>query len=199
MELKKISEFDIFCRKLGEKYRKDYYSICKNPDYNNSKTLNNKLSAQQYIQAASEQIYYYWLQRKLPTIDHDVKVNPPKDVDLYFDGFPYNLRIEIKTQEIDEMKNSYDPNTIEIKQDHRYDNDSLEKSKSYNSFHQTASTLAEDINLSTLITGKKAKEGKLNDLKLDTFLTSANSKMLLPDQKTINSLLICLDTFSMFE
>lgn len=194
------TQFDKFCNKLGEKYKNDYLLICDDNKYNNMKTLDQKLdSPQKYIQAASEQIYYYWLKKRCPKIQYDVKINPPKDVDLYCDELDFNLRIEVKTPEIDKLDEKYDSNVITLKMDHRYDNLPKENSPSYKNFQDKMKEISEQLNIHSAETGKVVKIGKNEDLKIKTFLDSANEKMNPSDDKTINSLLICLDTSKLGE
>lgn len=195
-----MSQFDIFCNKLGYIYKKDYFSICDDEEYNKEKTLDDKHnSPQKYIQAASEQIYYYWLRKKYSSLEHDRIVNSPKDVDIFYDGKPYNLRIEVKTPEMDKLSEKYDASVIKMKMDHRYDNLPPQESPSLKAFNDVMGDIKVQINQHTEESGKSADIAKNDDLKIDTFLKSANEKMILPDDKTINALLICLDTQTLCE
>jgi len=196
-----MSQFDIFCNKLGEKYKNDYFSICDDEEYNKEKTLDDKHnSPQKYIQAASEQIYYYWLREKYSSLEHDRIVNFPKDVDIFYDGKPYNLRVEVKTPEMDKLSEKYDASVIKMKIDHRYDNLSPQESPSLKAFNEVRDDIKDQINQQhTEESGKSADIAKNDDLKIDTFLKSANEKMISPDDKTINALLICLDAQTLCE
>ena len=54
-----MKEFDKFCIKLGDDYKNNYHIICTDNEYNDGKALDLKINKQQFIQASSEQIYYY--------------------------------------------------------------------------------------------------------------------------------------------
>lgn len=195
-----MSQFDKFCNKLGDKYKNDYFLICNDEEYNKEKTLDDKHnSPQKYIQAASEQIYYYWLRKKYSLLEHDHRVNSPKDVDIFYDGKPYDLRIEVKTPEMDKLSDKYDASVINIKMDHRYDNLPPQESPSLKAFNDVMGEIKAQINQHSEESGKSADIAKNDDLKIGSFLESANEKMLLPDDNTINVLLICLDTQTLCE
>ena len=183
-----MSQFEEFCGKIGQTYKNDYFKICSDSEYNKAKTLDDKHnSPQKYIQAASEQIYYYWLKKKFPTLQHDIKVNSPKDVDLYNGDNYFNIRIEVKTPEIEKLNKDYDSNVITLKMDHRYDNFPKDISPSLNNFQIAMNEIMEQIKPHAAEIGKKVEIAKNEDLKLKTFLDKANEKMIRSDDKTINA------------
>lgn len=185
-------QFDVFCNKLGDKYKNDYFNVCTNNKYNESKALNQNLEPEQYIQASSEQIYFYWLSKKFKNICWDKKLNPPKDVDIYVENSgKYNLSIEVKTPEI---KLDMNPNRLELSQNHKYDTLPRDISPSYAAFNFAIDQILNEINSNTSIHNKEAVKGKIDDLKIKDYLESANQKMQEINKDTINILLICLDT-----
>ena len=104
-----MTQYDDFCKKLGDKYKTDFEYICTDDEYNSKKALFAEMDIHQYIQAAAEQVFYYKLKKQLGTIIPDQNVNPENgaDVDLYYDGEPYNLRIEVKTPVLFENTEKY--------------------------------------------------------------------------------------------
>lgn len=193
----KMEEFEKFSKKLGKNYRQGFKSVCTDKAYNLEKTLKQGISEDQFIQAATEQMYYYWLKKKNEGItSHDKRVNAgnKKDVDICYDGSPYNLRIEVKTPVIDDIYSPKDQSVLHGIMDHKYDVLPRDVSPSYASFAETFNYLNGLINATTSQHGKTAITENLKDLKLKDYLSSANEKMIDSDNQTINILLVGLNT-----
>lgn len=182
-----MSQYEEFCNKLGNKYKSDFESVCNDGEYNFKKALYTEMDIHQYIQAAAEQVFYYKLKKQLGTIIPDKNVNPENgtDVDLYYDGKPYNLRIEVKTPVLFENTKKYKDDinngiTIHGQQVNRYP----EAMVSRKDMAVALSNVIKAFN-------GKAAERKMEDNKIKDYLEGAQSKMVNPDDNTINALLIC--------
>lgn len=188
-----MSQFEDFCNKLGGKYKKDFETVCKDDSYNEEKCLNQSLNVHQYIQAASEQMFYYSLEKVCSPLGHDVKINPENgtDVDVSFDGAPFHLRVEIKTPELFENTDTYAKNKkagIEMygEQDHRYPEEIIKREDIEGQLESLTSAI-----------GSKATIKRPRDNKIKDYLEGAQEKMVESDASTINILLICLDSDEM--
>lgn len=182
-----MTQYDDFCKKLGDKYKTDFESICTDDEYNSKKALFAEMDIHQYIQAAAEQVFYYKLKKQLGTIITDQNVNPENgtDVDLYYDGEPYNLRIEVKTPVLFENTEKYKDDikngiTIHGQQVNRYPEPMVARKD-----------MAAALSDVTKAFNGKATERKMEDNKIKDYLESAQGKMVDPDDNTINVLLIC--------
>lgn len=182
-----MTQYDDFCKKLGDKYKTDFESVCNDDEYNSKKALYAEMDIHQYIQAAAEQVFYYKLKNRLGTIIPDKNVNPENgtDVDLYYDGEPYNLRIEVKTPVLFENTEKYKDDiekgiTIHGQQVNRYPESMVARKD-----------MAAALSDVTKAFNGKATERKMEDNKIKDYLEGAQGKMVDPDDNTINVLLIC--------
>lgn len=185
-----MSQYEEFCNRLGKKYLKNYQSICTDDEYNKIKTLDNTIDKNQYIQASAEQVFYYKLKKDYASIKHDQNVNSDNgtDVDLYYDGEPFNLRIEVKTPVLFENTDNYEEDlkngiTIHGEQNQRYPESVV-----------TRLEMNEVLDEITDALGHQAAVKKMDDNKIKDYLISAQTKMIDSDEKTINVLLICLSS-----
>lgn len=182
-----MSQYEEFCNRLGEKYKTDFEAVCNDAGYNSKKALFAEMDIHQYIQAAAEQVFYYKLKNQLGMIIPDKNVNPENgtDVDLYYDGEPYNLRIEVKTPVLfentekykDDLKNGI---TIHGQQVNRYPESMISRKD-----------MSAALSDATQAFNGKAAVRKMEDNKIKDYLEGAQGKMADPDDKTINVLLIC--------
>lgn len=172
-----MSQFTDFCVKLGNKYKEDYEAICDDEKYNKEKTLDENKDINQYIQAAAEQVFFYKLKRWMVTVNHDVNVNPVNgtDVDLFYDGTPFNLRIEVKTPVLFENTEKYQNDLdagiiIHGEQDHLYPENIVPR--------EHMMTALNDV---TKAFGEIATVKKMDDNKIKDYLVSAQGKMIDSD------------------
>lgn len=188
---KDCTQFDKVSKKMGCKYKKGFKKICVDHAYNQEKSLDSSLSIHQYIQAASEQIAYYHINKYYNPLFHDKRVNPSnqKDVDIVYYGEPFNLFIEVKTPEVYENTEDYKSDVLTIEQDHRY----CETTVSRKDFENRKEQIRRHVNEI-----KSTENKKMDDNKIGQYLRESNAKMVDSGENGINILLICLNSTDFF-
>lgn len=183
-------EFEFFYKMLGKNYYKNLEKTCYYCTYNELKIFNKKFkNHNQYIQGANEAIYYYWLRSLFNNVTFNWEINFSTNVDIFCHSSDIPLCIEVKSPSIDDLFEEIDKKEMFVSLDHRYDNLPSNESPILNQVDK----IVDEFNKNSEKTNKVFKKKNLKDLKLKTYLESANKKMN-KYQDSANILLICCDT-----